>query len=948
MQRALSPAASSVCRVVFLVVLAAFMQSAIAQQSYFRLYDQTTGLNVGQIAALAQDETGFIWIGAHRGLVRFDGHNFIAWAPDQVDELVNRIILGPGDELLVGTARGRAWRRAGSSLEPLIGPDAASIANLAAFDFDARGDLWAILGRDLWRRDASQRWQRIDHGIPAQETPRFVRAIGDDVVVLTDQAAWRLRNSNPAEIVLREPHLWSVAGNRQSPLWLVTHFGRLWRVDAEGASEVATPHSRVLDLRMRGSTLWLSLDTQLVAIGADGHQRRMGIEDGLPSGGPLFVDRESSLWLGSFVGLVQFPEPDTWQWGLHEGLPSMHVHALAEAESAIWVSAWVNGLTRIDERTGQLTLVDTEIPAGEICTTGKRGIWTLDGRHILAWDKTHFRTVADLPVPAQLTSCVVDNVDNLWLATTANLLRLASAAVTPATIKLDRNETFDLVWLDGDQLFVANQAHACRLRPAGDSAALEDCIATDMPRDWISQARIGQRRDWLTATDGLFEYDGEHLRRLRGNHDVEGGIIQKLSPAPNGDWWAAGAGVLMRIHSCAACESGFRIKETPGLWQGVPGDAALDVVETSSGDLWIAGNRGVWRVLHAVRGLPTQAPSIVLVHAQIDADARPPAAAIELRPQDHRLELEFAALSFRDPSLLRYRWRLGVEGAWSAPVRDPHLQFAALEPGAYHAVMSASLDGVHWSASPATVEFTVLPPWYRTVWARIAFAVATIGLLAWMYRLRVAALLRVESERTRIAMDLHDEIGAGLGSIGMLAGAAARTRADAEEQQRIVREIGDVSNLLGSGLRSLVWSLRSSKAGVGELGEQIADHARRLFPGREPQLTIRLPGADATLPLAPQERRHLLLFALEALHNVSRHAHANRVNVSLEAMAQSGLRLLIEDDGRGFDSKHDARGTGLASMRRRAAAIHAEFDLASAPGNGTRIALTYPAPPRHA
>jgi signal transduction histidine kinase len=374
----------------------------------------------------------------------------------------------------------------------------------------------------------------------------------------------------------------------------------------------------------------------------------------------------------------------------------------------------------------------------------------------------------------------------------------------------------------------------------------------------------------------------------------------------------------------------------------------LAVVETSAGDLWIAGNRGVWRVPRAVRGLPQHAPSIALVRAQVDADAYRPQAAIELQPDEHRLELEFAALSFRDRSLLRYRSRIGDEGQWSAPSSDSRLQFAALEPGAYRAQMSASLDGEHWSEPPAAVDFRVLPPWYRTVWARILFALAALALLALIYRLRVASLLRVESERTRIAMDLHDEIGAGLGSIGMLAGAAARTRTDAVEQQRIVREIAEVSNLLGSGLRSLVWSLRSSKAGATELGEQIADHARRMFPGEEPRLSMRLPGHDAALPLTPEVRRHVLLFALEALHNISRHAHANQVNLHLDATTDGGLRLSIEDDGRGFDTGNDAPGTGLASMRRRALAIRAAFDISSTPGSGTRVTLTRARDPRHA
>jgi signal transduction histidine kinase len=271
----------------------------------------------------------------------------------------------------------------------------------------------------------------------------------------------------------------------------------------------------------------------------------------------------------------------------------------------------------------------------------------------------------------------------------------------------------------------------------------------------------------------------------------------------------------------------------------------------------------------------------------------------------------------------------------------PLLQFAALEPGDYRAEMAASLDGEHWSSPPATLAFGVLPPWYRTWWARLLMVAVGLAFAIWMYRLRVAALLRVERERTRIAMDLHDELGTGLGSIGMLAGVAAREGLDAGEQRRLVREIANVSSLLGSGLRSLVWSLRSGRAGLTELGAQIADHARRLFPEDQPRLYVQLPSDAPNTPLAAELRRHVLLLALETLHNIARHARAQNVVLALTADTHGGFCLRVEDDGLGFDPESTSAGSGLESIRRRAAAIRAKLDIASAPGTGTRITLTH-------
>src|SRR5512140_984970 len=98
----------------------------------------------------------------------------------------------------------------------------------------------------------------------------------------------------------------------------------------------------------------------------------------------------------------------------------------------------------------------------------------------------------------------------------------------------------------------------------------------------------------------------------------------------------------------------------------------MRVWETGAGDLWIAGNRGVWRVPASARAVPARAPPIRPTHARIDGEDQPTTATLALQPTAHRLDLEFAALSFRDRTLLRFRSRLAgsrLKGFsdWSAP-----------------------------------------------------------------------------------------------------------------------------------------------------------------------------------------------------------------------------------------------------------------------------------------
>ena len=919
------------------------MADAQAQRSYFKLYDQNQGLAAGEIAALAQDQDGFIWIGAHRGLLRFDGREFLRWAPQALDEVVYELVYGPDDQLLARTATGRGLRRTAQGLEPIAGPDGTPLSALSALQFDGAGRLWAIIGGQLWQRDRALRWQRRDLDLKG-ETPLHLRSLADDLILFSDRAAWRLRSGGAIDELLRAPDLRFAAGGEANPIYLASHFGHgFWRVSDGSTQTLERPDGRVIDMQERDGTLWLAMDRELLALEPDGHTRSMGIAEGVPSAGPLLVDREHSLWVGTFVGLLQFPQPDTWQWGQADGLPLEHAYGVTAAGGKIWASTWA-GLAHLNPGAQRFT-ADTQSGNGNPCLAGPDALWISDGTHLARWDHDHFLASA---APAQwLGNCAADAQGHWWLAADTGLWRLDGVADVPRSIALD-GPSPGLIWLNADGVLqVADGQEICRLQISDShSARREDChpLQAEVPN---AVARVNAQRTWIAANSGVSEFDGARATRLPGNHLLEGGVISTLSPEAHGDWWAAGAGTLSRIRPCTTCVAGWDTVESLGQWQGLPGNSAIRVWETPDNTLWVAGNRGVWRVPPSARSLPSQAPPVRQVHARIDGvdqneSDRIGATRLVLNPAAHRLDLEFAALSFRDRTLLRFRSRLVGLSDWSQPSHDPLLQYAALEPGAYRAEIAASLDGEHWSEPPASVGFRVKPPWYRTAWFRLLMLIVLIAAVTWIYRLRVAALLRVERERTRIAMDLHDELGTGLGSIGMMAGVAAREGLDPAERKRLAHEIANLAGLLGNGLRSLVWSLRSGRAGLAELGAQIADHARRLFPGEKPQLIVQLPVHASDEPLAPELRRNLLLLTLEALHNVARHAGASRIVLGLQATASGGLRLSVEDDGCGFDLSQSTPGAGLESMRRRAAAIGAALLIQSAAGGGTRIVVAWP------
>jgi signal transduction histidine kinase len=200
------------------------------------------------------------------------------------------------------------------------------------------------------------------------------------------------------------------------------------------------------------------------------------------------------------------------------------------------------------------------------------------------------------------------------------------------------------------------------------------------------------------------------------------------------------------------------------------------------------------------------------------------------------------------------------------------------------------------------------------------------------------------AERQRLARDIHDTLAQGFVSIVLQLQAAeaelpedaTQARGHLERARRTARE-----NLAEA--RRLVWDLRPEALSAAPLGQ-----ALRRLAGRVEEET----GLDATAtvtgtpqPLSPDAEVTLLRVTQEALANVTRHANAGRVAVTLSYM-DGEATLDVRDDGSGFASTADGYGPngglGLRGMRERIEALGGRLAVESAPGQGTTIAVTVP------
>jgi signal transduction histidine kinase len=256
-------------------------------------------------------------------------------------------------------------------------------------------------------------------------------------------------------------------------------------------------------------------------------------------------------------------------------------------------------------------------------------------------------------------------------------------------------------------------------------------------------------------------------------------------------------------------------------------------------------------------------------------------------------------------------------------------------------IKAITADGIE-SVKPAAFSFTILRPiWQR--WWFITPTVLLIGLAAYVaYRYRVAHLIELERVRTRIATDLHDDIGANLSLIAMASEVARlRSRQDDPQIKESLSLISDTSRELVDSMGDIVWAVNPSKDHLRDLTKKMRRFASDVFSARNISFRFQAPGDDQDIKLGVDTRREVFLIFKESVNNIARHSACSEAEIELEARA-GWLVLKLRDDGKGFDLEEAGDGTGLASMRKRAASLDGNLEVVSNNGEGTTVTLKVP------
>jgi signal transduction histidine kinase len=209
-------------------------------------------------------------------------------------------------------------------------------------------------------------------------------------------------------------------------------------------------------------------------------------------------------------------------------------------------------------------------------------------------------------------------------------------------------------------------------------------------------------------------------------------------------------------------------------------------------------------------------------------------------------------------------------------------------------------------------------------------------------RQRVEHQRAMEQERSRIAQDLHDELGSGITEISMLVTVAGSASVPGNGQGRHLEEIGDRARQMVTALDEIVWAMNPKHDSLMSLVSYSCLYADRLL--KLANIACQLKGA-VDLPdraVSSVHRHEFFLAFKEALTNVIRHSGATEVRLGVRLIGNR-LRLSIADNGHGLATDAAGRcGDGLVNMRLRLEKMGGRFEIASQPGRGTTVRFYMP------
>jgi ligand-binding sensor domain-containing protein len=793
------------------LALALLISPALAQRFSFKYYGQEQGLSNLATEYLFQDRAGYLWAGTQNGLFRYDGAEFTRFG--ETDGLpsasIEAITETPDGTLWVATQAGLAERRG---------------AGFAAFNFGRRVENSGHFG--IASDSAGRIYLSTTSGLltsppPPAGSERKFETIRDQPNVPTygvnidpHGTVWYGCGFGVCRLARGRIKVFGLQQGVPAARWdalLTDREGTVWIRSSEyllkksprdnGFAAISEAIPSIGDFAAlssgREGELFVPTDDGIWEL-ANGRWRVIGQKQGLISGSTNTVlqDREGSIWIGLWgAGLARWLGRNRWEgWTHAEGLSGEHIWMMTrDRQGDLWV-ATNNGLNQLH--------VDphTEKPVWKAWTE-KDGI---------AGNKT--RAVALAPDGA------------VWVGSSpGGISRIDTLSGNIHTFYLPGGPSHDRIWnLTFDRagtLWVATRGGLFFANPGkGDTSFHRQILPRGDAGEVIFAALEDRRgRLWVSGSQGLARREGGIWKRFTTEDGLASNLAGFLAEGPDGSIWVGyrdRSGLskiqvqgdrlsLQTFNHNSGLRSDqaifVRVDRRGWVWFGT--DHGVDVLrdgqwrhygqqdgmiwddcdseafyEDSDGSVWIGTSRGLAH-FRVPRSEPvSKGPAVEFTSFQLGDHLLTNREHIVEPYQNRTLVAKLSVLTFLAEGEVLCRYRLaGLDDDW-LETKQREIRFSNLPYGKFVLEAMARNAAGAWSPAPARIPFEIRPPWWATLWFRLAVLASALLMIFQLVRWRTR---RLTQEQARLEAAVEE-----------------RTRQLRVEQARIERQNGEIERLL--------------------------------------------------------------------------------------------------------------------------------------------------------
>jgi len=931
----------------------------------FVLFDRsnTPEMENENILSLAEDTGGALWIGTAGGVLIYRDHHFANLGASKAlsDPRIWRLIPARRGGVWMLTGSIMHWQQSGPTLNVNLGLGIGEHVRSLIESGDQ--GLIVVTSSDLkqvsasgglrsWPIPAGKQFDNMAGAWPADRKGRFWVSTFDGLWSCSD-GHWRLALDQPCNAEIT--HL--MFEDRAGALWVHRGEDGLWRC-TDGVAEPVT-------------------------LGCAPAERSVIC---------MLQDREGQIWIGSQHGLFQLRPTFVRTFSSAEGLAGDDCWSVcAGPDDSVWAQT-KTGVSRIHgDKVEAIPNPPNRFPVRSLLVDSHSTLWLGESaKGIILWQpgvSTNY-----LWQGSQRSSSVdtfyLDREQRVWVGRDRRMLCFdAQCSPLPLENWPAFSASVRAIYEASDGAFWIGTFGDGALRrttgnPVFSSYTTSNGLADNRVLTFHEDA---DHTLWIGTHNGLARFKDGRFFTFTTAHGLYDNLINHILEDDFGRLWFSCNRGIFRINRAELNAVADGRKD--GVLASVYGtaDGMLDPetngehqpagCKTADGRLWFPTKQGVCVISPLPRFDDEVAPPVLIeqvrandqiVFGDSSSHSVLPRSAVREQGQDGNslssssapiklgpgfgrlLQLRYTANSLTVPDKVRFKYKLEPnDSEWHEGGPQRVAFFTDLRPGDYNfRVMACNHYGV-WNEAGANFPFSIAPHFYETWLFYMACGFSLLAGLLGLHLRRVKFLHHIkrleheqalQSERARIARDLHDELGSRLTALAMRAEMAGQHSSGVAADN--ARAVADESRALAERMRDVIWTVDPECDSLEALASRLTEHAEEFLGSAGIRLRLDLPESFQSVTLSADARQQLTLIAKEALHNVVKHARATEVRLTLE-LRDSELSLSIQDDGQGLNGAGQT-GRGMANMRQRTHALGGAFEIRSAGSGGTVVRVKFP------